>query len=197
MQYGGSYLVPMRRLDEAVVAMRRALELDPVSALLQRNLGFVYFVARQYERAIEQFRNALELDPQFPMAHLFLGLIYIESARLDEGIRALETAADLEGRSPSVLGNLGAAYARAGRISEARKFLDLLQDLAQKAYVPPYSFARIHLALGETDKGFDWLEKAVDEQDYKATLLLVGPLSDPLRSHPRYRALLRKMNLEP
>jgi hypothetical protein len=75
--------------------------------------------------------------------------------------------------------------------------LQELQELARKAYVPPSSFASIYFGLGEIDRGFDWLEKAVDERDGLIVHIHVDPGYDPLRSHPRFQALLRKMNLEP
>ena len=95
------------------------------------------------------------------------------------------------------MASLGIAYGKAGRIVELKKLLDELRGLAQKTFVSPMCFAYIHFGLGDIDKAFDWLEKAVDEQD--GLLYNIPALSSlqPLRSHPRYKALLRKMNLEP
>ena len=61
----------------------------------------------------------------------------------------------------------------------------------------PSAFARIYLGLGEIDKGFDWLEKAVHERDVLIYTYQIASIFDSLRSHPRYQALLLKMNLEP
>jgi hypothetical protein len=83
----------------------------------------------------------------------------------------------------------------AGRRDEARIFLKELNELAQKVYAPPSSFAHVYLGLGEMDQCFDWMEKAVDEHDGYVFHLHVLSYFDPLRSHPRYPALLRKMNL--
>ena len=69
----------MRRLDEAVAASRKAVELDPLSPFLQWRLGYRYYLTRQWDRAIEQFRNALELDPNYALAHVVLGFIYVQS----------------------------------------------------------------------------------------------------------------------
>jgi len=196
--YDYHYLVPMRRLDEAVAASRRAVDLDPLSPFLQWRLGYRYYLTRQWDRAIEQFHNALELDPNYVWAHGYFGLTCLQTGKLEEAIRAFETVAQLTGRSPLALSSLGIAYARAGRLCEAQKLLEELHELAQKTYVQPFGIGLIYMTLGEIDKGFDWLEKAIDERDSLSILhLQVDPLYDPLRSHPRYPALLRKMNLEP
>ena len=77
------------------------------------------------------------------------------------------------------------------------EIIDELQELTQKMYVAPSIFAWIYMGLGEIETAFDWLEKAVDERDGFILHLHIDPVYDPLRSHPRYKALLRKMNLEP
>jgi Tfp pilus assembly protein PilF len=137
--------------------------LDPLSPLLQWQLGHRYFCKKQYDRAIEHFRNVLELDPQYNHAYLMLGVIYILVGKLEEGIQACETAVKLGGRI--LLGNLGSAYALAGRVDDAKKVLDELHELARKTYISPMALAYIYILLGETDNAFDWLEKAVDERD--------------------------------
>lgn len=73
-----------------------------------------------------------------------------------------------------------------------------LRDLSQKTHVPHFIFACIYLGLGEFDKCFDWLDKAISDHDSMIILLhhLNPVLSNPLRSDPRYKALPRKMNLE-
>jgi serine/threonine-protein kinase len=189
------YLVPMRRLDEAVAATRRTLQLDPLSPFLQFRLGYWYYLTRQWDSAIEQCRNAIELDSNYYPAHFVLGLIHLKLGRFDEAIRAFETVTRLAAQSPFALGFLGAAYAYAGRTGAAQKILGQLQEVAQKIYVTPCSFAWINIGLGKIERGFDWFEKAVDQCD--AGILHVHLHHDQLRSHPRYQALLRKMNLEP
>jgi hypothetical protein len=90
------------------------------------------------------------------------------------------------------------ACAQAERIGDARKILEELQGLSPNSYVPAMAFGLIYFALGEIDKGFDWFEKGVDERDRMIFHIHVHPqFCDPLGAHPRYHALLRKMNLEP
>jgi serine/threonine-protein kinase len=117
--------------------------------------------------------------------------------RFEEAIQTLETAARLVVQGAYAIGLLGYAYARAGRISEAQKLLRELEEQDKKTYVLPSAIARIYLGLGEIDKGLDWLEKAVQERDVLIYTYQIASIFDPLRSHPRYHALLRKMNLEP
>ncbi len=197
--YSLHYLMPMRRSDEAIAVLQQVLDLNPLSPFLQYRLGHYYFMTGQYGRAIEQCQNALELDPHFSQARWILGLTYIEMGKLEEGIRAHETAVQIGNRNPMSLGLLGWAYARSGRIEEARRLLTELDEVSRKAYVQPSSFALIHLGLGETDKFLDWLDQAIDGRNGQILVAnffgAVLPIS--VRSHARYKALLRKMNLEP
>jgi serine/threonine protein kinase/Tfp pilus assembly protein PilF len=194
--YDHYYLGPMKRFDEAVAAYLRAVEMDPLSPFQQAQLGYNYCLKREWNQAIKQCRIALELDPQC-WAYILLGSCYFQIGKHDDAIRAMETQAQILGRSSFALGNLGWAYASTGRTAEALKLLEELQERAQKQYVPSWSFAVVYSGLGEMDKAFDWYEKAVDEREPLMLHFHVHPNYDPLRTHPRYKALLRKMNLEP
>jgi serine/threonine protein kinase/tetratricopeptide (TPR) repeat protein len=195
--YSAFYLVPMRRLDEAIEWMRKAVDLDPLSPYRQTYLGFFYAYTRQYDRAIEQARKALELDPHNLQAQVHLAMYYMLTGRFDEGVRAAENSVEPAKGFPFLLGVLGCGYALSGRIDEANKLIEELQGNAEKAYFPSVVFAFIYSGLGEIDKALDCLEKAIKEQDATVTVAFGNPLFDPLRSHPRYHALLRKMNLAP
>jgi tetratricopeptide (TPR) repeat protein len=173
------------------------VELDPLSSFARYRVGSWYYRARQWERAIEQFRHALELDPHIHGALLELGLTYLRMEKADEAVQPIETAVQITGRMPVALGVQGALYAVTGRIGNARNLLAELEDLAQRAYVPPTCAGWIHAGLGDHDRAFDSFEAAVDSSDGWILDFQVHPLCDALRSHPRYRALLRKMNLQP
>jgi serine/threonine-protein kinase len=195
--YSYFYLVPLRRLDEAIAMTGKALERDPLSPLFQFRLGYWYYFSRQYDRGLKQARNALELNPHYHLPYGVLSGCLFQTEKFMEAIRAMETYAQLAGRTPAALGFLAMIYAGAGRTVEAKKLLQELQELEQKTYVPPSSFGSIYLGLGEIDKALDWYEKAIDERDSYILHLSVDPQYDRLRSHPRFQALLRKMNLEP
>jgi tetratricopeptide (TPR) repeat protein len=187
----------MRRMEEAIAAMQSAVELDPLSPFLQGLLGATYLIARRYDRAIEQYRNALDLNPHLGPAYTGLGMALILTDKPTDGIEAVETGVRLLGRSPFMLAVNGFAYGRIERIVDAQKILAEMQDLAQRAYVPSIHFAFVYLGLGEIDKALDWIERAVEERDSMTFALPFHPAFDPVHSHPRFQALIRKMNLEP
>ena len=91
---------------------------------------------------------------------------------------------------------LGYIYAKAGRRDEARDLLKELHQFARKRFVPPSSFAGIYPGFNQTDRTFDWLETASEEQDGAVFHLSALPYYGPLRRLPLCKALLRKMNLE-
>lgn len=202
--YSLFYLTPMRRFDEAVVAARQAVELDPLSAAVRWQLAHRCFYRehndpkQQYHQSIAHFRNVLELDPQYSQAYITLGVDCVLAGKLEEGIQACEKGVMLSGRIPVNLTQLGAAFLLAGRIDDGKRILEELHELARKIYVSPMAFAYLYILLGEIEKAFDWLEKAVEERDSMIINILAFRIfADPLHGHPRYQALLRKMNLEP
>jgi len=175
------------RFEEAIDESKRAVELDPLSLIINADLGHVFYEARKYELAIEQERKTLEMDPNFNPAHHWLGLAYLQKSMDKEGI------AEFEKEFPF----LGYAYAVAGRRAEAQQVLDKLNELSKQKYVPAVSMARIYVGLGEKDKAFEWLEKAyLDGSIGGGTGIAVDPIFDPLRSDPRFKDILRRMNLQ-
>jgi tetratricopeptide (TPR) repeat protein len=159
--YDFYYLVSMGRLEEALAASKKAVELDPLSAFLRWRLGLRYRLTRQWDRALQQDNNALELDPNYYMAHLSLGMVYVATRRFGKGIRACETAIQLTARSSFALAYLGFAYASAGRLSEAQKILGELEQNAQKAYAPPSHFAHAYLRARAKITSHSWRGQGV------------------------------------
>jgi TolB-like protein/tetratricopeptide (TPR) repeat protein len=195
--YSGFYPIPLGPWDEAIEWTRRAIELDPLSQSMRLALGIIFAQMHRFDLAIEQFRKVLELNPHFFQAQINLGRCYIQSGKRDEAIRALETAAQLSERSSLALGSLGYALAQMGRVGEARKVLEELQERARKSHVPGSVYALIYMGFGEIDKAFDWFEKAIEERDFLICWLVHSSDFDPLRSHPRYHALIGSPNFLP
>ena len=194
-EWYSAYLDRMGRLDEAIREAQRAQEIDPLSLSASVQVGAAYYWARQYDQAIEQMHKALEMDPNAMDAHRVLGLSFVQKGMHREAIAKFNEARRLFGNHPQMVGLLGYSYGIAGRESEARGVLDELNGLSKQRYVSPISRAAIHIGLGETDRAFEWLEKAYVERVWVLGILKVEPVFDPLHSDPRFTDLLQRMNL--
>lgn len=192
------YLIAVGRPEEAIVAGTRAQDLDPVSPMLGTNLGFAYYYARKYGDAIEQCRRVLAMDPNFGRARSALGEVYSLNSMHTEAIAELQMAIEQTGGTPPAMSALGTAYARSGAGVAARKVLEkLLGERSHGGYFPAWRIALVYVGLGENDRAFEWLAKAIEERDPGVIFLKTKPDSDPLRSDPRYTNLLRRINLAP
>lgn len=194
--YAIDYLAVLGRIDEAYAEILRAQSLDPLSLIINTNLGDILLIRRQYEQAMEQYRKTLELDPNFYRTHWDLGWAYQEKGQFEEALAALEKARALSGGSPLVLGDLGYCYALWGKRDKAAKLLTELLQLGRQRYVSPVNVAVIHFGLEQYDQGFAWLQRACDERDCRLAWLKEYPMYSKLRADPRFLLLQRKMGLE-
>ena len=192
--YGG-YLSAMGRHEEALRHAETARTLDPLSLIIQTWVGLRHYFAGKNEAAIAEYLRALELDRDFAPAHWHLGWAYEQSGRFEEGVAAAERALALDGGNLVYLASLGHAYARAGMKDEARATLARLVQASTNRHVSAYHVAVIHIALGDTSAGLDWLERAYAERSPWIGYLRVDPRVSPLRSHPRFESLLGKAGL--
>ena len=196
-RYAVSDLMPHGRLEEAIAEIERALESDPLSLLMQGWLGVMLVLAHKWDRALDQAQLLLQLSPSTFWGHFIFGVTYREKRMFDKAVSALRAAIEVSGGMPGLIGWLGLTLGMNGSAAEARTLLDRLHGKGAQGYVPPSSFAWIHLGLGETDNAFEWLDRAVDECDQFMMPIKSYSFFDPLRADPRFRALMRKMNLEP
>jgi serine/threonine protein kinase/tetratricopeptide (TPR) repeat protein len=188
-------LAGMGRYNEALVEIRRAQELDPLSLIINSVVGWILYFGRQYDQAIAQFQRAIELDPNFWVAHWTLGRAYEGKEAFAEAVAEIQKAIELSAGSPLSLAALGHAYAVSGKRAEAQKVLDGLNESSEQRYVSPFGIAAIYAGLGEIDQAFQWLENAYQERSGWLIWLRADPVSDPLRSDPRFQDLMRRMNL--
>jgi serine/threonine protein kinase/Flp pilus assembly protein TadD len=182
------------RIDEALLEIKHAQELDPLSPIINTGLARQFYYARQPEHAIDQCLKILEMEPTFAPAHWFLGQAYEQKGKYQEAISELQQAVDYSGGRALMLGSLGYAYGVSGRAAEAQVVLDKLPEESQR-YIPALAFAFVHAGLGQKDQAFEWLDKAYAERFGWLILLNVEPKLDELRSDPRFTDLVRHLKL--
>jgi len=193
--YAIHYLTPTGQSEEAVQEMKRALDLEPTSLVMNTFLGATLYFAGRYDDAIQQGRKTIEMDSNFAVAHWHLGLAYQQKGMFDEAIAELQKAITLSGSSPLMTAALGYAYAKSGKRNEANRILDELQKLSAVRYVSSYELAAIYVALGETEQAFQRLERAYNERSFHLINLKVRPEFEPLRPDPRFHDLVRRIGL--
>lgn len=188
-------LVPKQRLDEAEAELELTLGADPLSPDYHAQLAQIHLFKRQFDRAEEKARAAIELKSNYPFAYWLVGVIRALQGRFDQAISNCENAIQLFGGAPVAIAAVGTLLGWAGCVAEVRKMLERVEAAARTSYVSSVARAWIHMGLGETDKVFEWLDRAVDERDPQITHLPVKPIYDSLRADPRFAALLHKMRL--
>jgi DNA-binding winged helix-turn-helix (wHTH) protein/TolB-like protein/Flp pilus assembly protein TadD len=191
------YLTPKGRLEEAIAEARRARQLDPLSAVFNTFVGASLYFARRHDEAIEECRKTVELHPDFGVAHWYLGRAYLQKGRFPEAVAELQRAVDLSGGSPLMKGTLGVGYAAAGDRAAAERTLHELEGLHGHSYASALDIADIHVALGDRERAFQWLDQAAAERAFHLIFLKVRPELDPLRNDQRFKALIVRLGLEP
>jgi tetratricopeptide (TPR) repeat protein len=181
-QWYAWYLSSMEKRDEAIEESKRAIELDPISPLQNRDLGIFYYRARRYEEAIEQLEKTLELDPSFPETQEYLVDAYWLAGMKDKAIAVANTLDE----------NLGRFYrlAAEGRQSEASR---LRESLVEHSYL---DIPRYYMLPGDVELLFQRFEAAFQERHPLLALILADPHLDPVRNDPRFIDLRQRMGLE-
>ena len=191
--YGESVLTPLGQFEDGVAELKRALQLDPLSVIINADVGTVLTNARRYDEAIEQLRKTLEMDPSFYYAHYNLGEALEMKGLTENAIAEYQRAIALND-DPVPQALLGHLYAKIGKKNEARQILQQLHESSKQHYVSPYLFAMIHIGLGEKDRAIDFLEKTYEDRDgYSIAFIKVDPFLDPLHGDPRFEALVQKV----
>jgi TolB-like protein/Tfp pilus assembly protein PilF len=194
LQYG-FYLALRGRLDEAVAESRRANELDPLSPLTVNNMVIALTWQKKYEAAKEQGRIGLESDPNDWLSQWAIGWIDIEVGKFNEAVTELQKARVMDS-PPVVAGWLGYAYAKSGERIKAEAIITELNQMSSRRYVDTFSIAIIYLGLGDKMRALDELEKGYEARDWGLLWLKMDRIFDPLRSEPRFIALMKKVGFD-
>ena len=190
-QWRAEYLAVSGRADEALAEIRRAQELDPLSLIINVQVGWILTIARQPEAAIAQLRRTIDLAPGFAPAYSNLGIAYDQLGRHTEAIDSFETAVRLGGGVDAQLW-LARQHALAGSPQRARELLDRLLPAALQGQASTSTVALVYDALGDKESALWWLQKGCERRS-------VGPANYPpfdrLRADPRFTGIMGCMGL--
>ncbi len=154
----------MGRHDEAIAHNKRAKELDPLTPYIRSDLGWAYNHARRYDEAIAECKQIPEIDPKFHYTYWCLGFAYWQKGMLEEAVAAYERGVELEPGDLYLKADLAIVYAAAGKKAQAQTILEEFEEKARREYVSPYALAMAHMAVGDLDGTFAWLDKMYEER---------------------------------
>ncbi|HEV2145786.1 MAG TPA: tetratricopeptide repeat protein, partial [Longimicrobiaceae bacterium] len=190
-------LVMQGRFDEGLAMMRRAQELDPLALGAHNQMGWLLFLAGRHADAADELRAVIAMDSSRASAHARLGLSFVERGEYPEGIAALERAVELGGDyARSALPMLGYAYAKAGRTADAERIRARVERGMESGSINLYYAAALMGALGKKDRAFALLDRLFTTTRGCLVDVGVDPIMEPLRSDPRYAALVRALGMK-
>ncbi len=193
MFYGSDPLTALGRFDEAIAEGKRAIELDPLSPIINVNLGATLISARRYDEAIAQLRKTVEIDPTFVNAHALLGVALLLKGEVPAAIAEYEKAQQLSDNLPPRY-LLAVAKAQSGDKEAAVRMLAELEELSRYRFVSAWSRALLDLSLNNREEAIRWLEQGVaNHEGGQIPNIKVNPVLDPLRGDPRFEALVEKV----
>ena len=190
------YFANVGRHDEAGAEAKRAVELDPLSLLMNMTPALTSYLARDYDRAVLELQTIIDMDPNFVVAHSVLGNVYVQQGLYEKAMaeyqKVLELSKGVAVVETAMKAVIGHAYARWGKRSKTLKMLD---EIEKSSCTSPHSIAEVHAALGQRDQAFEWLNKAYDLHDMQMVSMKTNPTLDGLRADTRFADLVRRVGL--
>jgi TolB-like protein/tetratricopeptide (TPR) repeat protein len=192
-QWYAWHLIMTGRTGEAIVEIKKAESIDPLSLIISADVADALCVAHLYDEAIRQSRKTLALDPNFAVGHYELGQALAQKHMHDEAIAEFQRAIHLAGHTAAFDSNLAYVYGIAGRKADAMKIAEDLRTRVDRDPSTDADIALIHMGLGDHDQAMLWLNMAYEAR-FKASILR-RPAFDPLRSDARFKHLVRRIGL--
>ena len=190
------HLMWLGRFDEARNEGDRARQLDPLSLIIAADYGAILYYSRDYDHAIEQLHSVLRKDPNFLRATAIEVLAYVQQGNYAQALEEEAVSARLYGQDSRHWMMLAYIYGRAGQTERARRELEKLEKLSGQEHVSPVFMLWAHLGIGNKEEALADLEKASAEHSQILVTLKVEPAFDPLRSDPRFQALLHRAGFD-
>jgi TolB-like protein/DNA-binding winged helix-turn-helix (wHTH) protein/tetratricopeptide (TPR) repeat protein len=196
-QYYGYTLLGMGRGEEALVAMKHAAQIDPVSPSVQTSLGWAYYLLRENQHAADQCNRVLELYPDYVPAHQLLGIVYGRMGSESLAIAELKRAGMLEHDNAVTPIVLDYELARSGQQAAAARSLASIEAESGGSFVPDYYLAAAWVAIGDKQKAKRLLERALQARSNWIIYLRYDPRFDDLRPDRQFQAILHRIDASP
>ena len=175
--------------------MKRAHDRDPLAPIVNDHLGLSYALAGRHEEAMQKIQAAIEIDPSLRLAHYRRGWVYLQKAQPENALGPLERAVELsDGKNG--LGLLALANGLAGRQDEARRVLGMLDEKALSRYCSPLELSLAWAGLGDADRTFAQLERAVEDRVSDLVLFLSYPWPAAIREDSRFQGVADQVGLD-
>ena len=184
----------MGNKQQALAHIKASVRLDPLSPIVSNFAAVGYLCAGEVDEAIAEAKRLMQLDPNYIYESPVLAEAYYEKGMYADAIAGFQRARQLTGAPQP---GLAITYARIGRKAEARQILEELKKVAATKYIAAEEIAAVHLALGETDQAFTWLERGYAEHGGAFHAIAILPSFRALHSDPRFQDILRRIGLDP
>jgi adenylate cyclase len=202
-QQYGLFLASKGWLEEAITKGRRAVELDPLSLLVNLHVGWIYWLANRWDDALGQVQRMIEIESSFYPAYWVMGATYMIRRDYEGAIEAYKKSLDMGG-GYHVLSSLGHSYGLSGKRKEALDVINQLLEVRKWHHATAYNIALVYGGLRENDKAFEWLERAYQERNGELVYIkihteigTVGLWGEEFRADPRFSDLLQRMGFRP
>ena len=191
---GNDSLAALGQFEEAIAEGKRSVELDPLSVVINADLGETFYYAKRYDESVTQLRKTLEIDPTSFYTHYNLGIALQAKGDLPGAIVEYEKAKQLSSDNLLVSTLCAAAKAQAGDKDAARRMLSDLDKESQHREILGYWRTLLYLSLNNKEEALRWLEQSFKERDgSNINWIKVDPLLDSLHGDPRFETLVQKV----
>jgi DNA-binding winged helix-turn-helix (wHTH) protein/Flp pilus assembly protein TadD/TolB-like protein len=195
LRWLGEFLHYQGRFDEGFIEQQKALQLEPNSALILSEISWGNYLARRFDEAEKYAQKSQYIDKTHASTLYNLSEIYEQKGNYGEAVLLWKEAMTLESAARKWIADLEMAYQRNGHKGFVKGKAEWLEDLVDKDYVYPTDLAKCYAVLGDKDKAFEWLKKAVESRAPDILSIKHTPAFENLRDEDQYKNLLKKLNL--
>jgi TolB-like protein len=194
-QWYSQNLGELRRFDESIVEIKRALDLDPFSLIIITNFADLLYYIDNVDAAIEQYEKVIQMEPDFPPVHLSIIKALIRGHRYEQALKEGEVYSKISNRPLYQKWVEAWVHAAEGETTRALELLEEVHSSYASENLSPYEIARVHFLAKDVEGGFKWLTKAYEEDDSWIHVMAVDFEFEGVREDSRYRDILNKVGL--